>query len=328
MTKYPIDTMNYVAGQRATQRLDTSRKLARIETRLDVAYTSGAAATILHNGDTGGLIDDYRVGGKGFNTFEAAGFDLSIIAWLMNKRVPDMIEYTAVVGPKVARATYNIPIQIAPGQLRNVNLSLHWGVALDIGADHVINAAAINGNFEQNDNPVANQRLIPLHENNTIGDNHADLDDAGRLVGLLIITRATATPFNLRNHIVDVALRINGVYPIVNIDWETIQSAFLEKTTTDGDYIVGVGYLDLSDEVYIPKEGSRVDWDGDATASDVTIYQIFEPVDTGTVEKTATQTEIKPMGGGSGRPGANNAGAKRSNDLGIGKGSTGLGIGI
>jgi len=329
MTKYPIDTINYVEGQRITQRLDTSRKLARIEARLDVGYLSGVAATILHDGDTGSLINDFRIGGKGFSVFEADGWDLYYICWLLNKRMPDMVPYTAAAGAKVARATYNIPVQIAPGQLRNVNLTVIWGVAADIGADQTVpGGATLNGNFEQNDNPVANQRIVPAYETNTTGQDHTEIDDAGRLTGALIITRANATPFALRDFIDHLSLRINGVYPVVNIDWETMQSAFLEKTGTDGDYIAGIGFLDLSDEIYVPKEGSRFEWEGDATASDVAIYQIFEPVATNTQEKTATVSEQKPIGGGSGKAGANNAGGTRKQDLGIGRGSTGLGLGI
>jgi hypothetical protein len=330
MTKYNLDTMNYAEDRKESQRLDNARKLARIEIRLDMAYTPGQGAHEYHNGNPGSIINDLKIGAKGFNVFEADGWDLYYIAWLLNKREPDMIE----VDPNetVGRLTINLPLQIAPGQLRNVNLTVLWGDEGDIGDTFTVNGAALNGIFEQNDNPAANIRVVPVAETATTGRDHAYIDDAGRLTGALVLTRYTDgegdDPFELFNFMDHLSVRINGVYPVVDVDWETLQNAFLQKTNTAGDYLDGVGYIDLSDETYIPKEGSRFEWEGGNDECDVIFYQIFEPVDTPTQEKTGTLSEIKPGGSGSARPGDNNSGAKRPGDLGLGKGSTGLGLGI
>lgn len=326
MTKYNLDTMNYVANRKEMQRLDNARKLARIELRLDVGYTVGQGGTILHDGNAGTIINDLKMGAKGFNVFEADGWDIYYLSWLLNKREPDMLPFD--LNETVSRLTANLPLQIEPGQLRNVNLTVMWNSDADIGANITVVGASLNGIFEQNDNPATNLRIIPVSETNTTGRDHSYLDDAGRLTGLLVITRENATPFELRDFMDHVSVRVNGVYPVVDIDWETLQNAFLQKVNQSGDYVVGVGYIDLSDEVYIPKEGSRIEWEGDNTETDVIIYQVFEPVDTPTQEKAGTITEVKPMGSGSGVGGNNNSGAKRPGDLGLGKGSTGLGLGI
>ena len=278
MALLAFDTINYVADARKTEDLDVSNPLKTLAFDLLVDYVGGGGITI-DDAVLSGLINDIEIGGGRDTVFEADGKDLYHLLWLLNKKEPQMNVVDPVAGPHIGTMQMRFPVNLNPGQIATPKLKVKWGNAGSIGTLFTVNpATAINGSYEHVGKPLPNQKVLPLNRSATTGRDKVQLDAEGRLMGLLVITRANASPFSRRSFITDADLLIEGVVEVNDLRWEQLENEFANMVQLDGGTELGVGYLDLSDRNIIPGNQSYFRWEGDAVSSDVAVYEIFQAV--------------------------------------------------
>lgn len=279
MATLPFDTINYSANGKESQDLDTSKPLKSLNLQLLMDYTTGSGGSILYNGRPGRIINDLVIGGGKDTVFEADGEDLYYLLYVLNKKAPVETIITAGAGAnKSAKIQMEIPIALNPLQITTPKFRVKWNGATSIGADHTINATSINGSYFHVSRAMTNLKTLPLAKSNTTGKNKVLLDAEGRLSGILMLTYANATPYALRDHLTDIDLLIEGDIEINDLRWEEAKDQFGQYVDSDGAYITGIGYIDLQDRNIVPGSQSFLRWEGDNTASDVKIYQLFERV--------------------------------------------------
>ena len=280
--KYRIDTINYTADKYKTEKIPTHDNIVNINFRMDgkVSTDNVAPPTGIYDKHISQLIDTIKIGGGTVNPLELRGRDLYWLLMFFNKNLPTKIDVTETQNKTDEPCSISgiLPIGVNAQDIENLRMKVEFKDIAQLGDSHYTDVeASIDGTYKYDTNPLEAMKVVPNEElNNRTKGGKIQIDAEGKLSKLLIISRNNATPYARNNQIDTITLKIEG-NEILETEWKEAKQLFSDFTKqTQFD---GIGLIVLED-LPIIGNNSFLSFDIGDTATDITVYQIFEPLTT------------------------------------------------
>lgn len=254
--------------------------LVRLALKLTAQYDTGAAPVRHKEGYITQLIQTLVLR-RGSTTYaKLRGADWAFLHQLLQKEPHGLTQTTATAAQanqtvgSPALLALDIPVPRAPDGDKAL-IEVTWGGAAQLGADYTMDLAALNGQFIFSATPPAAMRCVPFAgmSNKTGDSNQVDIPFEGQLFAALVIMRANAAPYAVRdpaNALVEARIEGDQVF---STDWLAAKAAYKEFCNLPSVQ-TGVGLL-FFDQLPLVKNSSIVSFDLDGTATDVSVYGLF-----------------------------------------------------
>lgn len=280
--------------------------LVRLSLILAAQYDTGAAPVRYREGFLDQLIQTLVLR-RGSTTYaKLRGQDWHFLHQLLQKEPHGLTQTTATaaqsnqtVGSPVQLAL-DIPVPKAPDGDKAL-LEVTWGGGTQLGADYTIDSASLNGQFIFAPTPPAALRCVPFAgmAGKTGDSNQVDIPFEGQLVAALVIMRANASPFAVRDPTgALVEARIEGDQ-VFSDDWRVAKSNYKEFCNLPS-LQTGVGLL-FFDQLPLVRNSSIMSFDIDATSTDISVYGLFT-AGAGVARQRETMQDVLRASGASQAP--------------------------
>jgi len=276
MAYFRLETETYTASGHSIQKLDISQNIKRLMLEFDMTYNTGASVTRIYDGFAMGGLDSLVIRDGADVPIKMYGYDIQWLAQLLNKMPHGWTQLTTTTSQtgQTSENKFILPIELNRALYRKPVIELNWGTDSHLGTGYTISNFTMNGSYELTNQPVAGFKVIPdISKTGVTATQYIDILPEGALQSILVIARANASPKARRDALSIISVKIEETY--WEIDADTGKNEY-SKITQQAEN-TGLYLLDFTETRPIVGNNSKLELDGDATATDYNVYFIYVP---------------------------------------------------